>query len=179
MFRARFATLLSITLLLSWVPVARAAQDHNQPTPLNLPKLETPLEIPSVLVQSLDQTKERLSGLIKRKAPRGPVFLHLWAPHCAPCLPEMRELERARPELERQGLIILTIAEDPDGQITVPAFIRRYSLSHTDYYVDDTRSLLHALGGVGVPATYLVSPEGKITAAQIGPLDWQIDVPAR
>jgi len=173
MSRPRFATLLSIAMMLSWpcggfcaTAVTDGAQD-------GFVALERPRDVPLALIQTERGDKRPLVDLLRAQKTPSMVFLHIWAPYCPPCAAEMKTLESLRPALERKGVVVLAIAEDPDGAVTVPAFKRRHDLPNLVPLIDVTRALANGLNPQGLPTTYRLSSTGKITAEHAGPVDWR------
>ncbi len=135
--------------------------------------LSEPLPIPSVLVRDVKGQRDRLKDLILEALEENRlVLLHLWAPFCPPCRPEMRALAAARPRLKAQGIAVIALAEDPDARHTVPAFARRFELRDLPLYMDEDSLAAEALEPPGIPSTYLLGPKGEFVARHDGALNW-------
>lgn len=102
------------------------------------------------------------------------VFIHFWASWCGPCREEMPAIQNMANTLQPEGLsvAIINTAEDED---TVFSFLS----AHTP----DVRPLMDRDGQVtekwqprGLPATYLVDPNGQVRYQALGGRPW--DSPA-
>lgn len=169
MFRHLFATPVSLALALSFLLggfEATASPLLNRFTPIK------PLPLPSAVISSTKGQQSTLAELVKSKNGKGPVLIHLWATRCGPCQPEMKELSESIPALTAKGVKVLAIAQEAEGLVSVPAFLRRHSLSDNGMYVDPTLALAQALVTDGLPSTFLVDSSGNVTGVHSGPLDW-------
>ena len=98
------------------------------------------------------------------------VFVHFWASWCGPCRDEMPAIQNMMSILRIEGLKIAMIntAEDED---TVFSFLSAYA--------PDIRPLMDRDGQVtekwkprGLPATYLVDPDGQVRYQALGGRAW-------
>jgi len=98
------------------------------------------------------------------------VFVHFWASWCGPCRKEMPAIQKMWNKLEKEGLkmALINTAEDED---TIFNFL--------GIYAPDIRALMDADGLVteewkprGLPATYLVDPDGKVRYQALGGREW-------
>lgn len=98
------------------------------------------------------------------------VFVHFWASWCIPCREEMPAIQNMWNHMKNQGLKIALIntAEDED---TIFSFL--------SVYAPDIRPLMDMDGQVteiwkprGLPATYLIDPQGKVQYQALGGRDW-------
>ena len=98
------------------------------------------------------------------------VFVHFWASWCGPCREEMPAIQNMMSTLQGEGLKIAMIntAEDED---TVFSFL--------SVYAPDIRPLMDRDGQItekwrprGLPATYLVDPNGQVHYQALGGRAW-------
>ena len=98
------------------------------------------------------------------------VFVHFWASWCGPCREEMPAIQDMANTLQPEGfkLVMINTAEDED---TVFSFLSAYA--------PDMRPLMDRDGQVtenwqprGLPATYLVDPNGKVRYQALGGRAW-------
>ncbi len=98
------------------------------------------------------------------------VFVHFWASWCGPCRKEMPAVQRMATLLADDALTIVMVntSEDEDTVFTFLASV-----------APDMRSLLDRDGQVteawqprGLPATYLVDPQGNIRYQALGGRPW-------
>lgn len=99
------------------------------------------------------------------------VFLNFWATWCTPCRTEMPSMEALYQDYKDQGLEILAISSDFEGEKVVRPFAEELGLTYpilldSDFWVDD-KYLVRS-----VPATILVGRDGVITHKLIGARDW-------
>lgn len=97
-------------------------------------------------------------------------FVHFWASWCGPCRREMPAIQAMYSRLQSQGLklALVNTAEDED---TVFIFLATFA--------PDLRPLLDRDGQAteqwqprGLPATYLVDPEGRVRYQALGGRPW-------
>ncbi len=120
---------------------------------------------PDFELADIDGNRARLSDA------RGQwVFLHFWASWCGPCRREMPAIQRMAGRMRGQPLTLLLVntAEDED---TIFSFMAGTA--------PDLNSLMDADGQVteawkprGLPATYLVDPEGRVRYQALGGREW-------
>jgi thiol-disulfide isomerase/thioredoxin len=98
------------------------------------------------------------------------VVVNFWATWCAPCRAEMASFERVHAEWRRQGIQLLAVnAGDPEESV------RRYIANAAVSFpilLDRGATTTRAWQVPGLPATYIVGPDGRIEAAAIGIRDW-------
>jgi peroxiredoxin len=100
------------------------------------------------------------------------VFINLWATWCAPCRTEAPALERLYRELGGQGFEILAISiDDAEDQESVEAFRDEFQLTFP-ILLDPERRAYAAYQATGVPETYVVDAEGRLSEWFIGPRSW-------
>jgi peroxiredoxin len=99
------------------------------------------------------------------------VVVNFWATWCAPCRAEMAAFERVHAEWRRQGIQLLAVnAGDPEESV------RRYIANAAVSFpvlLDRGAATTRAWQVPGLPATYIVGPDGRIEAAAIGIRDWE------
>ncbi|MCZ6711943.1 MAG: TlpA disulfide reductase family protein [Gammaproteobacteria bacterium] len=106
------------------------------------------------------------------------VVLNFWATWCPPCRREMPLLDAIQREYKSRGLSIvgIDVGEDPNA-------VRRYVESIGVTYpiwldapnrqtgIDSTQSIHGRFGGVGLPTTIFVDPEGIVRDRHLGELN--------
>jgi thiol-disulfide isomerase/thioredoxin len=123
----------------------------------------------TTLPADYDWTVRSLEGKdVSMTAAKGKtVVLNFWATWCGPCRAEMPSLQALHDKVKGEGVqFYLVSSEDP---ATVKAFAAKegytmpvYTASgHPDVY--DT---------AGIPATFILSPGGRIMRRQVGMWDW-------
>ncbi|WP_053005578.1 TlpA disulfide reductase family protein [Kiloniella spongiae] len=100
------------------------------------------------------------------------ILLNFWATWCAPCVKEMPDLDRLQAELGSDLFRVVTLSEDRAGLKKVLPFFEDKNLENLPAYVDPKGRVSRAFGLRGLPSTYLISKEGMIVGALIGPFEW-------
>lgn len=92
-----------------------------------------------------------------------PRLLNIWASWCIPCIAEAPQLAA----LEAAGVEIVGVAirDKPED---VAAFLDRYGNPYTRIGADDLSEIQLAIGSSGVPETFVIDGEGRITYQHIG-----------
>jgi cytochrome c biogenesis protein CcmG, thiol:disulfide interchange protein DsbE len=103
-------------------------------------------------------------GLVSGELARGePRLLNIFASWCLPCIAEAPQLEA----LKAQGVTIdgIAIRDRPQD---VAAFLARHGNPYRAIGADDRSEVQLALGSSGVPETFVIDGEGRITYQHIG-----------
>ena len=103
------------------------------------------------------------------------VLLNFWATWCGPCREEMPSMEKLWQTYREQGLVILAVSTDNGGESRIKNFARRLKLTFP--ILLDPDSLASDLYQVsGVPVSFLIDRQGRITARILGSKDWASEV---
>lgn len=146
-------------LLLSWQAAANAA-----PVPKGILKLDG-REAPPLVLKNLDGETWDIAD------ERGHwVFVHFWATWCGPCRKEMPTVQAIWPRFDADKLAfaVINTAESEDTVFTFLAAV-----------APDLVPLMDSDGLVterwqprGLPATYLVDPQGRLRYVALGGRPW-------
>ncbi len=98
------------------------------------------------------------------------VFLNIWATWCAPCVREMPSIARLAKNSRFAGkdIAFVCVAID-DSMEVVREYVDGKSWPMT---VLHTRKVPLAFYSDGVPATFVIAPDGRIAATTVGASDW-------
>ena len=100
------------------------------------------------------------------------VIMHFWATWCGPCAHELPALNNLYNRWHtHHDVAFFAISIDTDTKADVAGFVRRLGLQLPVLSAD----AMHAPERYwtwGVPATYLVNPEGNLVARALGPRGW-------
>lgn len=122
-------------------------------------------DAPPLVLKDIDQETYDI------KQSRGKwVFVHFWASWCVPCRKEMPTIQAIIPEFSDSNLdiIVINTAEDED---TVFNFL---GIAAPDIvpFLDTDGVVTEHWQPRGLPATYLVDPEGKVRYVVLGGRPW-------
>ena len=113
-------------------------------------------------------TVRTLQGDSARIAPGEPLtLLHVWATWCGPCEKEFPEIEALQQEFGPRGLRIVAVSVDEGDDDPVRTFVREKSATF-EIGRDPAGSVRRLYQGIGVPESYLISPDGRLLVRQFG-----------
>lgn len=97
------------------------------------------------------------------------VVVNFWASWCKPCEQEARELELAYQMYKDQGVAFLGV-DYVDVEKEALAYLERFEISYPNGPDLGTR-ISQAFRTQGVPETFVIGPDGRVAAVQIGPYE--------
>lgn len=99
-----------------------------------------------------------------------PVFLNLWATWCGPCVREMPSIARLAADPKLKDVAFVCVSTDDDAR-TVQQFLnaRGRDWPMTILRAEDVPPVFAT---DGIPATFLIAPDGRVAASQIGSARW-------
>lgn len=98
------------------------------------------------------------------------VFLNIWATWCGPCVEEMPSIARLaeEPRLKGRGIAFVCASIDQTSE-DVRRFLAGRSWSMTFFRAETIPPVFLT---DGIPATFIIAPDGRIAAKQIGSARW-------
>lgn len=98
------------------------------------------------------------------------VVLNFWATWCPPCRYEMPAMQRAWEQVGDEGIVFLgvDVGEDSD---TVFTFLADYPLDFP-LLLDEQAKVIEQYPVTGLPTTYIIDPQGRITHRAVGGRAW-------
>jgi peroxiredoxin len=130
-----------------------------------LPKVPRPIAAPNFELVDLDGSLHKLADY------RGKVVvLNFWATWCPPCRYEMPSMQRGWEAAEANGIVFIgvNVGEDAD---TVFMFLADYSVEFP-LLLDKDATVIKEYQVVGLPTTFIVDPQGRITHRVVGSREW-------
>ncbi|MCB1853139.1 MAG: TlpA family protein disulfide reductase [Gammaproteobacteria bacterium] len=151
----------SLTLFLLLVAPFVAAQKPG----LGLTHLPGRPQAPDFVLHDLDGNSYRLSDH------RGSVLIvNFWATWCPPCRAEMPSMQRAWEQLQKEGIVMLGI-DVGESEDTVLQFTANYPVEFP-LLLDQEAQVTGEWPVVGLPTTFVVDTEGRISYRAIGGREW-------
>jgi thiol-disulfide isomerase/thioredoxin len=96
------------------------------------------------------------------------VFLNIWATWCPPCVAELPSIARLAADPRLKEVAFLCVATDESAE-TVRDFLRDKDWPMT---VLHATSLPNVFTTDGIPATFLIAPDGRTVAMEVGAAAW-------
>jgi thiol-disulfide isomerase/thioredoxin len=104
------------------------------------------------------------------------ILVNLWATWCVPCREEMPALDKLQTELGGNDFQVVAINVDTRNPDKPRAWLQENGIKNLAYHADPAGKLLQVLQKsghvVGLPATFMVDPEGCEIAILKGPAEW-------
>ena len=129
--------------------------------------------VPDFTLQTLDGERVSFSTLKGRA-----VVLNFWATWCPPCRREMPLLDTVQKKYGDRGLTIVGVDLDEPAAM-VSAYAESIGVTYPIWVdvpvsrpgFDRTREVYNRFGGVGLPTTFFIDPNGVIRDSHIGELN--------
>jgi thiol-disulfide isomerase/thioredoxin len=97
------------------------------------------------------------------------LVVNYWATWCPPCIVEMPELQSFHDENVDNNAMVVGINAENISQQRLQTFLDDYFITYPNFVSGPTQQ--SELGLIpGLPTTFLVTPEGKVVARQVGPV---------
>ena len=98
------------------------------------------------------------------------LLLNFWATWCGSCREEMPSMERLNRRFGGQALGVLAVNQRESAAL-VDRFMRAHGLSFTAP-LDTTGRVAGYYRVYGIPASYVIDPDGQAVGMRAGPMDW-------
>jgi thiol-disulfide isomerase/thioredoxin len=96
------------------------------------------------------------------------IFLNIWATWCGPCVGEMPSIARLAAEPRLKDVAFVCVSTDDDAK-TVTRFLAGKGWPMTVLRATDIPPVFAT---DAIPATFLITPDGRVAAAEVGASDW-------
>ncbi|HSB71769.1 MAG TPA: TlpA disulfide reductase family protein [Candidatus Methylomirabilis sp.] len=134
--------------------------------PRAIPSTLTGKAAPDFSLTLFDGRETRLSDFRGRV-----VFLNFWASWCPPCRAEARLLEQAWKRHKDQDVVFLGV-DIQDTEDAARRFIQEFGITYPNGR-DPKNRIAIDYGVYGIPETFFIDKEGRITYKHIGGLGWE------
>ena len=94
------------------------------------------------------------------------IFLNFWASWCPECKIELPELVAIREKYRDRPFVLLAVNMDRKRK-AADKFLQKAGLDIVVLY-DNEQKVINAFAPVGVPASYLIGPTGKVEKVYVG-----------
>ena len=110
-------------------------------------------------------------GVLRLEDLRGKVvFLNFWASWCPPCRAEARTLEAAWQKYKNEGVVFVGV-NIQDKESDARAFLEEFGITYPNV-IDQGNRLAIDYGVWGLPETFFIDREGRVTYKHVGALGW-------
>lgn len=161
------ATLVLLSFFSAEQTLTTNSSESVKSTSLRFPIHEEPRPLPALSFVDGNKQKRTLASF-KEKL----VLLNIWATWCGPCREEMPTLDRLQAQLGSKAFEVVALSIDNTVVSTIEKFYEELNLDALAVYVDPTGSAMTILNVKGIPATLLISPQGKEIGRMLGPAEW-------
>ena len=94
------------------------------------------------------------------------VFLNFWASWCPECKVELPELVEIQEKYKDRPFALLAVSMDRKRK-SADKFLKKAGLDIVVLF-DNEQKVINAFAPVGVPASYLIGPDGKVDKVYVG-----------
>lgn len=97
------------------------------------------------------------------------VLMNIWATWCAPCHDETPDFVDLYEKYKDDGLVVLGVSIDEQGQSVVKPFMEKYDVSYP-MYIDDGTIMDKYGPTMGIPTSYIIDKQGDLRYFSVGAL---------
>ena len=98
------------------------------------------------------------------------VVLNFWATWCPPCRYEMPAMQRAWEKVRDEDIVFIAVDVGEDSD-TVFTFLADYPVEFP-LLLDEQAKVVEQYPVTGLPTTYIIDPQGRITHRAVGGREW-------
>lgn len=162
---ARTPILVAVVFVVAWLALLKVMMPSGRLSPPGLMALPNPPEAEYAwALQDLDGKAVDFSAF------RGKVvFLNIWATWCPPCRAEMPSIDRLAANPKLKDVVFACVARDDKEKVR--SFVSSQKFGAPVYLTGEAEMPL-SYQTDGIPATFILSPDGKMVLSQIGSAEW-------
>ena len=137
-----------------------------QAAPFTVTLFDTPAGSRGIVLSERSESKGDARKLSLSDLHGKAVFLNFWASWCPPCRAEARDLEAAWQRVKDKNLVFLGVAlQDTDKDSR--AFLEEFKITYPNGR-DDSGKIAVDYGTWGIPESFFIDPQGRITYKHVG-----------
>jgi thiol-disulfide isomerase/thioredoxin len=137
-------------------------------TPVDRQSADTTGALPAPMYSAVLMNGDSVSLAAQRGSV---VLLNIWATYCIPCRDEMPLLQKLHEEQSGRGLRVVGVSVDARGaEERVSQFLTEYGVTFPIWLDPDERASF-IFRAIGVPATYIITRDGKVIWQRLGPIE--------
>lgn len=100
------------------------------------------------------------------------MLINLWAPWCAPCRAEMKELANLQKHLGDDAFEVVAINVNRGGIREAEETLKEWGIEGLNLYAEPTMGIAIDLAEGKLPTSFVVDKSGEVRALYLGPLAW-------
>lgn len=100
------------------------------------------------------------------------MLINLWAPWCAPCRAEMKELANLQKHLGDDDFEVIAINVNRGGIREAEETLKEWGIEGLNLYAEPTMAIAFDLAEGALPTSFVVDRKGEVRALFLGPLAW-------
>jgi cytochrome c biogenesis protein CcmG/thiol:disulfide interchange protein DsbE len=151
---------LAFVLLAGFLVVLALGLRRSQAGPITIGQQVPPIQLSLFDGSQIDTTQYQ--GQV--------IVLNFWASWCKPCEQEAAELEQAWQKYQPEGKVAFFGVDYVDTEPEALAYLQKFNITYPNG-PDLGTKISQTFRIRGVPETYIIDPQGRLSAIKIGPFE--------